>query len=255
MLKELPVKQNSAAVKEFLAIQELGLCGIAFYSGLLVGRLIQTGAYIYEPGKRIPLYVGGNGSKLLRWCALGKFSATSEISRQLSRSLLAGVVMGVPSVAGSTVEIVISELPKEEVAFGLVAKRRPLQVSEDFTNPLAGERFRVMMKGSPNGNSQREWNESPDAASLRGATVRVDPGLPIFREFLKAIKVPVTDDECYDIADTVNTGISEIADQFKALTDEYAEEGQLDSVRKEPMFIMALKHLVSQRITKWVGSV
>ena len=255
MLAQLPFKSHNDTVVEFLSILELGLCGIAFYSGLLVGRLVQTGAY--QPGTRIPVFVGGNGSKLLQWCALGRFSNQAQIHKKFALCLTEGAKIAAPSLAGMPVQIVLSDFPKEEVAFGLVARATRLSVSDDYTNPLAGESFHVIHKGQKGADEIKEWNESPDPESLRADIVKVNRQMPIFTTFLKTMNPRMTseaiEEEVDDISGFVDSTFIEMAHALAQDQGRNGHGGGPDPMRREPIFIMALKRLLEKKTNDWAS--
>ncbi|WP_263384338.1 hypothetical protein [Granulicella arctica] len=246
MLDGLPGNEEDPVVKELLSIMTAGLCGIGFYTGLLTGRLAQVGVYV--PQERLPLFVGGNGSRLLEWCAIKYFKPEMTFYKKLAASVLAGCRVGAPEVTAK-VEITLSPKPKEEVAYGLVAyghgSENELQISEDYTNPMAGESFEI--RGAPNGL----WSETPTAASVRAKAVKVDPTMPTFRLFLTSAGIRVSNRTLTRVADRINDQLATMGTEAAKLQGADADQHALDPLRKEPIFIMAVKALLHLPIGEW----
>jgi len=252
LLDRLPDVSRDPEIQEFLSILELGLCGIAFYAGLLVGHLVEQGIYEYEdPKLRIPVFVGGNGSNTLRWCALGELTPDSQIVHKFTRSLLAGAkVAGGDKLAGRSVDVNPSEHPKEEVAFGLVVRGRPVG-KETGIEPPAGENYWV---GPRSARQEQDWKSAPDAKTLATLPVQVDPKLEVFRIFLDSISLQLSERELYDVAGRIDEELHRLSDQARSAVSENGNgNGAKASFRQQPMFIVALKHLVSQKVKKLVA--
>ncbi len=246
MLEALAGREDR--VKEFLSVMTTGLCGLGFYAGLLTGRLAQVGAYV--PQDRLPVFVGGNGSRLLKWCAINHFVPEMPIYRKLAASIVAGCRIGYPET-NVKVEISLSPKPKEEVAFGLVAyglgsNAGQLKINEDYTNPLAGESYEVRGAGT------QPWSSSTNGQNLRDNELDVTPGLPIFREFVKAAGLSLEDDTLSRLQDKVNDQITGISQKAALLPRGEQEARAVDPLRKEPLFIMAVKELLRMQIDQWV---
>jgi hypothetical protein len=117
-------------------------------------------------------------------------------------------------------------------------------------NPPAGENYWVGPKSS---REIKDWKNAPDIDVLRTKPVQVDPKLEIFHKFLDSMNIKLNEEELYNVADAVDRELYELAEAAKAATSNGASEGAKDSVRKQPMFIMALKHLVTEKINRLVA--
>lgn len=246
ILKDLANRQDK--VKDFLTIMSAGLCGLGFYSGLLAGRLIQAGAY--RPGDLIPVFVGGNGSRLLSWCAINYFEPGMPIYDKFAACVLEGCRQGDPTL-NLHVEIILSTKPKQEVAYGLVAQGlgsdgNKLAIGSTFDAPLGGENFFTCPGDSA------DWSASPTAAQLRAGTVAVDHALPVFHTFLKTAKINVGEDTLSKIAHGIDDRLGQISGDAIRMRDEDADKRAIEPLMKEPVFIMALKQLLNHQIAEWV---
>ncbi len=247
MLEALPGREDR--VKDLLSTMTTGLCGLGFYVGLLTGRLAQVGAYV--PQERLPVFIGGNGSRLLRWCAINHWVPEMPIYRKFADCIVAGCRIGYPET-NVRVEILLSDDPKEEVAYGLVAygmgsNAGQLKINEDYTNPLAGESFEVRGAGT------QPWNSSPTAENLRENAVTVTQGLPVFQAFVKAAGLTLEPDTLSRVQDAVNDHIADISQKASLLPRGEMDARAVDPLRKEPLFIMALKALLRMKIDGWVN--
>lgn len=105
---------DNKEVDGLLLLMALGICGLYYYVGLLLKVLRSQGTYTRDTAT--PVYLGGNGSRLLHWLAVtGSFRKNSEISLLLSRMLSKGA-----DIEDTEEETRLSKQPKDEVACGLV---------------------------------------------------------------------------------------------------------------------------------------
>jgi hypothetical protein len=246
MLAEIPNKSLDPTVRAFIQVLELGLCGLGFYVGLLVGRLAAMGKW--TPGASIPVYVGGNGSKLFHWCAKGEFTDRSPFQQRFGASLLAGCRVGFPDYPNSSVKVVLSTLPKEEVAYGLVLPGRDLDINNEFVEPMAGEDFEVLR---PVGGKAplHPWSDTMDASLYADSPLRVDPALPVFHKFLHSVNLAMDDATLENISGMIDADLERLTNPPRPTGT--MSDGPDQAVRKDPIFIMALKHLLQSRISKW----
>jgi len=251
LLEKLPGCAQTKGIKELLQILDLGLCGMAFYTGLLVGVLVKS--KVYNPMQSyIPVFVGGNGSRLFTWCAQGEPNRDSKIVKRFAMNLLAGANFASgDQLKGNYIEVSLSGRPKEEVAFGLVMRPDRLERNDEFVNPLAGENYLV---GKTSERELREWNTAPDLNTLGTLPVHVDPQLKVFRAFLETMELHLTGEEMIDVASAVDTGILNMSAVAERALAERGDNGaKRDPVRKQPLFVLALKHLINDRIRKLIA--
>jgi hypothetical protein len=251
LLVKLPAFAQSKGVKDFLQIIELGLRGIAFYTGMLVGRLVKDN--VYDAGlQRIPVFIGGNGSRLFQWCAQGPADNNSSIVRRFAQTLLAGANFGCGGqLSDKIVEVSLSDRPKEEVAFGLVMRPVQMARNDSYVTPVAGENYLVGMRQN---RQQHPWNTAPDLQTLGTLPVLVDPQMEVFRTFLDCVGLRLSEDEIYNIASAVDQEIANMAEKARRTLDSRIGNNQAqDPVRKQPLFILALQHLLAGEIKNLVA--
>ena len=228
LMERLPTRIGDKSVADLLSIIEEGLCGLFYYLGLVVRSLHQQGRY----EARIPhIYVGGNGSQLLHWCGGMRFTQNSEFGRRLKEMLRSG-----SAFAPEQSEILISDLPKGEVAYGLVVDR-PLTVAVEESECISGEAF--VFDKEP---GEHAWDTRLDAATIKRCPKLVGPPAE-FQRFLSALnpKSPTSTEVLRTLVDEVN----------QELADIHAQEEE--KIRPIPIFLIALNRYVRYRTKEWGG--
>ena len=238
LIDGLSIKESEGPVQGLLSILETGLCGIGFYAGLLVRRVQTAGAF--KAGRRVAIFAGGNGSKIFRWCALGRLSERSEIHTRFARAFLTAA-----DLKNTKIEIRLSEKPKSEVAYGLVCQDLPLKVSEDFAKPLAGEAYLI-------GDAEQTWDSSPPADEIRKRTVMVDRKFPFFTRFLEALEESPDEDLLDRLGGQVDLRLTMLAGEVAGAQQKDKKKKKDENLlRNEPIFIIALKAYLAMRIEEW----
>ena len=243
LIEKLHVKDADPTVQNFLKLLTLGLCGVGFYAGLLVRRLID--AKVYVPGRSIEIFFGGNGSKIFRWCAFDHFKRDAEISIKFVQAFRCAAGWPDNSRVGLNLN---TTAPKTEVAYGLVGEHLRLNVHEDFATAMAGETFAFQESGN---SHPGDWNTAPDIDRILQNAVRVDQSLPVFRSFLTSIGEH-PDDELLDrIAGEVNVALAGISHQANEMLLQNPQADKKHLLRNEPMFIVALKRYLARNVEDW----
>jgi hypothetical protein len=137
--KERPTLTKSEDVGGLIRLMALGMGGLYYYVGLLLKVLKEQGVYTRDV--TTPVYLGGNGSRLLNWLdATGSFTRHSEVSLLLSRILSRGA-----NIQDTEQETRLSSKPKDEVACGLVLDSTKLKGLERHSQDslIPGEAFWV----------------------------------------------------------------------------------------------------------------
>ena len=139
----LPTAAGDEAVKRFVDVIALGVGGLIYYLGLMLKAHRQNGRW---DGGVPTLCLGGNGSKLLHWLAMGRFSEGTSAKRYVESMFLSGLG------SGESTTIILSPTPKAEVAYGLVQPSGNFTVVDDEPGgAVSGIGWRV-------GTEHREWN-------------------------------------------------------------------------------------------------
>jgi hypothetical protein len=239
-----------------LQLMAIGMGGLYYYVGTILGVLEQEKKY--QSREITPVYIGGNGSRLLNWLAeRGKFLPSSEVSDLLSQMLTKG--------SGFEDRILektrLSQRPKDEVACGLVLGRTRLTgLGKKTKDPLiAGEDCEI--NGNPIDWSERlefEGNirelKIPDLVQLRTF-------LDDFHVSLKELEIeeilPLQD---YELGDEPGAEPESTYNQTlwrntqRELTNVLLNmKGETDDIRVEPPFIIGLKALLHVLAKEWAG--
>jgi hypothetical protein len=130
-------------------VMTIGIAGLYYYVGMLLRTLHREKLYTRQ--SITPVYLGGNGSRLLNWLEhTGSFNQNSEIQDLLSRMLSKGTAiadeLGQESVFPDTpVETELSKNHKDEVACGLVLEETKLDERQEPKSDhlIAGENYEL----------------------------------------------------------------------------------------------------------------
>lgn len=236
LIRALPTAAARSSVQGLLSLFEIGLCGVMFYAGLLVRRLHEEGTF--RPDYRIPIFVGGNGSKIFSWCGHGHFDRDTVIYDRASDAFLAG-----SSLSGLRVVIVQSERPKAEVAYGLVCPPWKIGRHENMSRPMNAESFIVNGERKP-------WTDWPSIDDIRGGKLKADRTMPVFAEFLRSIGAVPDQDLLHRLGARVDNHFVKLSTDVE---QKYRKDSTLQSVdlRKEPIFIIALRSYLEMQIDAW----
>jgi hypothetical protein len=192
----------------------------------------------------VAIFAGGNGSKIFRWCALGKLSERSEIHTRFAKAFLTAA-----DLKNTKIEIRLSEKPKSEVAYGLVCQDLPLRVKEDFATPLAGEAFQILGGENP---VDKGWDSSPTSEEIRKRNVVVDRKFPFFRQFLEALDETPDENLLDRLGGQVDLRLTMLAGEVATVQQKDKKKKKDDNLlRNEPIFIIALKAYLAMRIEGW----
>ncbi|VXD10298.1 conserved hypothetical protein [Planktothrix serta PCC 8927] len=235
----------------FLGLMALGFSGLYYYVGTLLGVLYNEGKY--NRNEITPVYMGGNGSRLLHWLAIGgQFDKDSEVNQLFSWMLSKG--SGFPD----TEEITrLSQKPKDEVACGLVLERTKLTgLRKKDKDPLiAGEncevngtlidwRDRLELDGNIQEFKVSEFEQLRnflDEFNLALRELNID-GLKPMKNYSPGVGLePSYSDKLW----------REIQKELTKVT--LTIKGEADNIRVEPPFILGLKALLRVLGKEWAG--
>lgn len=251
------LKDKRASVEDdpefqgLLRLIAIGFSGLYYYVGTILGVLHDEGKY---SGREItPVYIGGNGSRLLNWLAIGgQFDRDSEVNHLLSRMLSAG--SGFDDIGEITR---LSQRPKDEVCCGLVLSGTKLQgLTKKTKDPLiAGEDCEV------NGN-RISWRERLE---LEGNIEQFQISeFEQLSKFLDEFNLALKELEIEGLKPMrgFKAGVGLEADYRERLWRETKREltkvtltikGESDNIRVEPPFILGLKALLRVLGKEWAG--
>jgi len=237
MLSALPKAHGEPLVKEFLQFVKLGLSGLFFYVGSALSAALQNGT------EKIYMGVGGNGARLLDWCAYGSFAADSGIDRHLRKILAES--SGFPADR-FVIKTSGKDSYKAEVGYGLVM----VSDGDGLKEPEALQSRQGIMAGEDfvTQGVRHDWHEFMTSdMMLNDLSV---PELKRFSQFLtvigkeenKALGGSGLDNVINQVRDLVNQDLRGLSrDQTK----------RVGNVRLEPLFILSLKKFLKITLDGW----
>ncbi|MEA5583288.1 hypothetical protein VB620_18320 [Nodularia harveyana UHCC-0300] len=236
-----------------ISLMAIGVCGLYFYVGQILSVLHQEGKYSLD--EITPVYIGGNASRLLNWLAEGgEFDRNSEINGLLSRMM--SIASGFPDTEELTS---LSQNPKDEAACGLVLKDRKLQglgkkekdpiiAGEDCT--ISGEKFGWQERLEFKGKSISKY-EIPELTQLKLF-------LNAFHASLDELGIdgikPLKGYELKEYPDDPDPDYNQKlwrATERELRNSLNAIKGNVEDIREEPPFIIALKALLRVLGKEW----
>ncbi|MDJ0716936.1 MAG: hypothetical protein QNJ54_22420 [Prochloraceae cyanobacterium] len=250
-LKKRDFLEDDPEFMGLMRLMAIGTAGLYYYVGILLRVLYERQRF--SKNEITPVYLGGNGSRLLNWLAIGgRFDRHSEVNELFSLMLSKG-----SSFDYKKKETRLSTRPKDEVACGLVLSKTRLEgLNKKKPEPvIAGENCLVDLRSI-------SWEEDLD---LEGNIQGLD--IP------ELIKVP-------DFLDDFNLALKELdidgitpmpAFQGNALEPGYKEKlwddthteletylvnmrgRAAEDIRVEPPFILGLKALLRVLGKEWAG--
>ena len=242
---------NEEDVQGLVRLMSLGFSGLYYYIGIVLRVLRQEGKYSRD--RITPVYLGGNGSRLLHWIdPNGQFTAHSEVNDFLSRMLARG-----SGFEDSKEETRLSRNPKHEVARGLVLQRTELKVGDKKKQDpiITGED--CQLNGALLSWDQRLKIED-DVTSFQ------IPTLTYLSRFLYDFHVGLKDLDIGGIRPLkgYNRSIElsdnpELWDGTRRQLEEILQSptliGEKSNIRSEPPFILGLKALLNYLGREWAG--
>lgn len=235
------------AVNHMIRNMAFSIAGIFYYVGMMVGYLRKNNEY--DEKEELPsCYIGGNGSKLLNWVHKGSFDKDARINNVFACALMDGIdVVESNADFEENFDIIKTELPKQEVAYGLVCdklnqlgnsdsdtklRRRHNGGSVSEDKIIAGEKY--VVKNGELDDPERISCE--DFAKL----VQVDRKCPLFRNFVEKFNDEINSlgYEKIDLKEKDYANITAQVDQ-ELIHKSKMEKNNMDL---EPIFILLLKH-------------
>jgi hypothetical protein len=235
--KRLP-RLSKESSKKLITHLALSLSGLFFYIGLGINCLRKQEENAYKKPEMPHFYFGGNGSQIFRWLIDGEMWHESALAR-LFESLFESIFSNALSEKlNGHFKLETSNLPKQEAAFGLVCNKSIGRQTEKNEKVFAGEFF---MKG----NVRQRWNEDLKKAPLTDV-IQPTAKLEKLSEFVKQFNYFAEHSEglfekfeCNDKKmDLVRGNLA------NTLADLAREKANNKEVMVQPIFILALKHLL-----------
>lgn len=229
--KNLSLIADDPQFKRFISNVALGICGILYYAGLMLKRLVQNGQY--DASEYLPeIYLAGNGSKLLHWVSMGEYQPDLEISGFFKSVFLNAAEL--PENRRNNFKIHMSKKPKDEAAAGLVYDAT-LKSEESWDKDicLAGENFHYLHTDYP-------WDAELSAEML---SVGIEPrGQEVFNAFIETFN---TFAEKAEISKVDNSQENQHK-LLRSVHEKYLEltHGDKEQVSVDPIFVVMIKSLL-----------
>lgn len=227
-------------------VSTIGIAGLYYYVGIILRVLHEEGLTRYP--EITPVYVGGNGSRLIHWLAEGgSFDRTSELNQLLKRMLHSG-----SGLREANYDTHLSSSPKQEAACGLIVSGNKLQ---GLNNPnqdllVAGENCEI------NGVNFN-WNDRLRFPS-NVEQIRISPRMEQLRAFLDAYHSAIDDLDLEEMRPLSRYGSDSNytedlwSQASRKLTATILKmKGNSDDIREEPPFILGLKALLDVLGAEW----
>ena len=252
LLNQLSLVGDKSAIQPFFQLISLGVAGLLYYVGLLLNHLSNNTNFNSD----IPsIYIGGNGSKILNWMARGSFNPDEEKGKRC-RQHLKHVILMASEFADNNRGIEISESPKAEAAYGLVAESTKLTSDGiELTSNETDSEFLVGEKFTENGTDY-EWDEILTSERL-GNRIRVSKNnLEKIDNFIESFNAPLDVEMSFDLDETLSGETQDSAtirevifEGLEKVFQDYSDDPQ--EISGEPIFILALKELLKAKTRQW----
>ncbi|MDJ0729423.1 MAG: hypothetical protein QNJ33_05450 [Crocosphaera sp.] len=252
-LEQWDYLQDDPDFQGFIRLIALGTAGLYYYVGTILRVLYRDKKYTRD--EITPVYIGGNGSRLLNWLAIGgRFDRYAEVNELFSRML--SRASGFEDTSQVTR---LSSRPKDEVACGLVLDETRLGgLDIKKSEPIvAGEDCEV------NGKTI-EWNQYLELQGNTTITSFEIPQLTQLELFLDEFNQGLIDIDADGLTPMTQFTLGEGLDDHyqdrlqrdvkRELTNTLIKiRGDSDKIRIEPPFILGLKALLQVLAREWAG--
>ncbi len=258
-LKNVKFYSGEESFVNFRRDLAIRICGLFFYSALLIEYAIEKGLYKISKVHKMPhIYLAGNGARILHWlCTDGKYIDGDVVSKCLLKPILLSAA-GIRCDDGSrNFGLSISPEPKTEVAHGLILdplynNKIPEQVivagepydligeSTELSNNSVDKNSEEVVVGS-NINKLTSGGLLTEEILQDGITTKALPNLErflkLYNECAQELDINQVDIPDKKVLDTICKRVKQILVDKKA-------EAEVGSVVVEPIFLLGLKELL-----------
>jgi hypothetical protein len=230
-----------------LQLIALGISGLYYYVGLILQTLYAEGKY--KTPEITPVFLAGNGCRLLNWLAEGgEFSRHSEVN-----DLFSAMLSAASGFEDIRVQSSLSPFPKDEVSCGLVMANSKLKDMDRYQDDplIAGETYEVNGEVFE-GNTRMQMSDTLDNWVIPQSTQLIT--------FVNRFHQALTDKRIEGIPAFKGYTISDDPEQNSTLWRDTSRKlknallrlrGNVDDVRIEPPFILELKALLEVLGERW----
>ena len=233
------ILDENSDLRDIVQCSAIGIAGLYYYVGIILKALHLEGKY--NRTQITPVYIGGNGSRILNWLAVsGRFDENCDAYYLFSKMLS----IGSSFEDAETAETLLSSQPKAEAACGLVLNNTKLTISNqgsDYEDLISGEDCEI--NGGLIGTTSRIHLEGEIKAFEVKELNNLKLFLDAFHNALKELRIssiaplPEYNDpkKLEQLWRNVKRGVE---------NDLITMTGQADKIRVEPPFILGLKSLL-----------
>lgn len=235
------ILDENADLRDIVQCSAIGIAGLYYYVGIILKALHLEGKY--NRTQITPVYIGGNGSRILNWLAVsGRFDENCDAFHLFSKMLSIGSSFKDAEIA----ETLLSSQPKAEVACGLVLNQRQTRLTisnqgADYNELISGEDCEINGKliVTTSGIHLEGEIKTFEVKELNNLKLFLDA----FHEALKELRISsIAPLQEYNNAIRREQLWRYVKRGVEA--DLLTMTGQADSIRMEPPFILGLKSLL-----------
>jgi hypothetical protein len=228
IFQHLPVQAGSPQVTALRQHLALGVAGLFYYVGSLLGYLTENRLYRHAAPN---VYVGGNGSRIFRWLDIDGEGEINALYKALF-SQGAGWREEMPF------DVKLSPEPKREAAYGLVSEVN-LPTANIQHRVLAGESFRA--------EERQDWKTILTPEMF---TRRLSPPEKLERlaDFLATFNQFAKNKGLVSVTEFGKEQEAEVVRRLGQSLSRYRGSEETASIVVEPVFIIALRHWLEIRL-------
>jgi hypothetical protein len=228
---QLPTHIGVSAVKELKQHLALGVSGLFYYLGSLLSYLMKKEIYLRETPH---IYIGGNGSKMLQWLDVDQDGSMSSLYK-------AAFSAGAGWPDENPFDVITSSAPKEEAAYGLVCGGPADSSGGNNADGqiLAGEIFTKEGKVC-------QWDSIMTRSDFTG--LGVTERLERLEDFVASFNKFANTHGKIEEASLSEKDVAEVRRRLSQSLSEYKKNTNTAQVLPEPVFIIALKHLLELKL-------
>ncbi|HZE72492.1 MAG TPA: hypothetical protein VE135_23530 [Pyrinomonadaceae bacterium] len=245
IFRNLPLHAATEPVIDLKQHLALGVSGLFYYVGTLLRYLVDH--ELYRP--ELPnVFVGGNGSRIFRWLDIDRDRHINVLYKEVFSSGAQWPESGF--------EVVISEEPKIEAAYGLVSNQQ-LSSGDGSGGVLAGESFvldpasnadeKSVVSRQTESSNNLAWNTTL-TAEMFTHTLRPPTKLDRLAEFINTFNKFARNTGLIPPTGGTDNELEEVRRRLGQSLARYRGSGEISKIVVEPIFIVALRHWLEIRL-------
>jgi hypothetical protein len=226
LFRKLATHGGAAGIKPLRQHLALGLSGLLYYIGSVLNNFISRKKYRQETPH---VYVGGNGSQMFRWLDIDGDGKSNKLYKKI-------FARGAGWTGDEPFNVILSSAPKAEAAYGLVCDMNLDLNAESDRTVIAGESF------YENGRAQ-PWSQALTAERFT-KTLEPPQTLEHLEDFLAGFNEFANREGLIEAWRFDNSLWMEVRRRLAQTLSHYRGQANTADIVVEPIFILALKHLL-----------